>query len=619
MKRLFSTIIFSCLLAVSFGQGGVCSGNLGENIFTRGDFGSGPDPVLQDDPLIAPGYNYSTVVPFDGSYSVCSNSADLQGLYPTWLEISDNSDDPDGYFMVVNADFSPGIFYEETVEGLCENTLYEFSADIINMIMTGVNDHSDPNVTFLIDDVQQFSTGNIPKTEQWEQYGFSFVTTADQSSIKLTLRNNAPGGIGNDLGLDNISFRACGPSSFIGIENEENNVFLCKDDDPLTIVADIAGSDGNDFAILWQSSLDGETWTDIENGNDPSIIHSNFDLGDYYYRYLSSGNEINLQSPKCRIISDVLINTILPDTYEVSETFCNGEIYSFGTQSLTTAGTYTEGFTSSFGCDSTVILDITFEDPLPFVFDVEATDPSCYGFSDGSILINGVTGGNGGITYQLFDEDGNTNNFIYDDGAYVVAAVDQYGCPDSLTIMLTEPVQISTNIGRDTTIKLGADLDFDPIYSVDFTTHNWSGNGQFDCADCPLVNFLPFQSSQVVLQVTDDNNCMAGDSLFISVDADNLVHLPNVFSPNDDRVNDQMTINYFGRSVINVPSFKVYDRFGGLVHELIDFAPTSGAPLWDGYLSNALVSSGVYSYVLNVTYINGESQQLYGSVTVIRD
>lgn len=618
MKTLFSILLACCALSITNAQG-VCSGNLGENIFTRGDFGSGQDAVLLNDPEIAAGYNYSTAVPFDGSYSICSRSSALQGLFPTWLQVTDNSDDPNGYFMVVNADYTPGIFYEETVDGLCENTLYEFSADIINMIKTGVNDHRDPNVTFLIDDVQQFSTGNIPKTQQWEQYGFSFVTTANQSSIKLTLRNNAPGGIGNDLGLDNISFRACGPSSFIGIENEENTIFLCKDDDPLTVVADIAGSDGNDFSILWQSSLDGETWTDIANGGESSIIHTDFDLGDYYYRYLSSGNEINLQNPKCRIISDILIITILPDTYEVSETFCDGQVYEFGTQSLTTDGIYTEGFVSRFGCDSTVILDISFEAPLPFVYDVEATDPSCYGFSDGSILINQVTGGNGGITYQLFDEDGNTDNFIYDDGDYSIVAIDQYGCPDTYDIILTQPDQITTNIGRDTSIKLGADLNFNPEHSVDFASHQWTGNGLFDCLDCPSVNYLPFQSSQVSLQVVDDNDCITNDSIFVTIDADNLVHLPNVFSPNDDRINDHMTINFFGRSVATIASFKVYDRLGGLVHELQGVAPTSGIPIWDGYISNTPVSTAVYSYVLEVIYINGAVQQILGSITVIRD
>ena len=44
--------------------------------------------------------------------------------FGSWITTSDNSDDPEGYMMVVNATFEPGLFYEETVEGLCENVLY---------------------------------------------------------------------------------------------------------------------------------------------------------------------------------------------------------------------------------------------------------------------------------------------------------------------------------------------------------------------------------------------------------------------------------------------------------------------------------------------------------------
>jgi len=237
----------------------ICLGNLGDNIFLQGDFGSGTSTVLQANPGIAPGYIYTANVPDDGQYTVCNNTAGLNGIFPSWIFIQDNSPDPNGYMMVVNASFEPGIFYEETVAGLCENTLYEFSADIINLIRPGTPDHIDPNVSFLIDDVEVYNTGQIAKTASWQQYGFTFVTTASQTAVKLTLRNNAPGGFGNDLALDNISFRPCGPSAFIGIESD-TTIFLCRDDDPIQIVADVAAGEGQEFSIQWQNSTNGFDW-----------------------------------------------------------------------------------------------------------------------------------------------------------------------------------------------------------------------------------------------------------------------------------------------------------------------------------------------------------------------
>ena len=41
-----------------------------------------------------------------------------------------------------------------------------------------------------------------------------------------------------------------------------------------------------------------------------------------------------------------------------SATICEGEPYTFGTQTLTTAGEYTEAFQFQAGCDSTVVLTL---------------------------------------------------------------------------------------------------------------------------------------------------------------------------------------------------------------------------------------------------------------------
>jgi hypothetical protein len=68
-----------------------------------------------------------------------------------------------------------------------------------------------PNIAFLIDGQVVCETGNVPADQNWRTVRFSFTTVPGQTSVELSLRNNAPGGLGNDLAIDNISFRACGP------------------------------------------------------------------------------------------------------------------------------------------------------------------------------------------------------------------------------------------------------------------------------------------------------------------------------------------------------------------------------------------------------------------------
>jgi len=327
----------------------LCAGNLGENIFEEGDFGAGSANLLTPDPGIAPGYSYTfDVPPVDGFYTVTNNTTPWPGLWPSWLRIGDNSSDPNGYMMVVNATFSPGIFFRQTVDGLCENTTYEFSADIINLIRREQVDHIKPNVTFELDGVAFLNTEEIPQSEEWVTYGFTFETAPGVSELTLTIRNNAPGGIGNDLALDNISFRTCGSNAFI---NTPQSIFLCEDDnDPTPITAEV---DLDQHFIQWQLSVnEGITWDDLPGEEEQVYFHDQFLPGVYLYRYLSASSPDNLLNFKCRTLSDEVRIEVLALNYEQVDTICVGSSFALGSDILWESGIYTSNLISSKGCDS---------------------------------------------------------------------------------------------------------------------------------------------------------------------------------------------------------------------------------------------------------------------------
>ena len=64
---------------------------------------------------------------------------------------------------------------------------------------------------------------------------------------------------------------------------------------------------------------------------------------------------------------------------------CQGDTYLFGTQSLTSSGTYTELFTSAGGCDSTVILNLTVTASSVITESINICAGSQYIFPDGSV------------------------------------------------------------------------------------------------------------------------------------------------------------------------------------------------------------------------------------------
>jgi hypothetical protein len=61
----------------------------------------------------------------------------------------------------------------------------------------------------------------------------------------------------------------------------------------------------------------------------------------------------------CDSTVELTLTTVTSFTTNLVETICNGEEYILGLQTLTTTGNYSELFTSSLGCDSTVNVDLT--------------------------------------------------------------------------------------------------------------------------------------------------------------------------------------------------------------------------------------------------------------------
>lgn len=86
------------------------------------------------------------------------------------------------------------------------------------------------------------------------------------------------------------------------------------------------------------------------------------------------------------------------------------------------------------------------------------------------------------------------------------------------------------------------------------------------------------------------------------------VFIPNVFSPNDDGINDLFTVNGPVGEMESV-DFTIYDRWGAKIF--------SGAA-WDGRDRGVIVNPGVFVYVARIVMDDGKERQFSGSVTVLR-
>jgi len=596
----------------------VCDGNLGENIFEDGDFGSGNTNVVSSNPNIAPGYIYQPNPPPNDGYYTITNSNYLWNNFPGWIKIRDNSPDIFGYMMVVNASYEPGLFYKKEITGLCENTLYAFSADIINLMMSG-SYAIKPNVSFLLNGVGMYNTGDIPEDETWNTYGFTFTTKPGQYSLILSLKNNAAGGIGNDLALDNISFRACGPEALI-LPAEITNI--CEDGEPVQLTATLVGSEFNTPSFQWQQSLDeGNAWVDLEGENGISFVHTNLSSGFYYYRYLVVNGDGNLANTKCSIISNEKIVHVLPKFYSIQDSICQGLTYTVGNSNYSASGIYVDSLINYLGCDSIVTLNLTVVPDLGMNADFVVTNPTCSYLSDGTFLIETVT--NGTEPFSFFFE-GNpypinekVNNLP--GGEFVFSIADRYGCQFESVVTVESPEIFIVELGPDLTIDLGDKIRLLPEANYTAEDYFWEPSDLIDCpSPCDELNWAPPYSMFVTTEATSDKNCLASDSVFVEVNKVRKAYFPNAFSPNGDGLNDYFTV--FG-SIPNVQLVKkmsIFNRWGMLIFEKNNFVANEPTEGWDGTLNGNPVENGVYVYLVNVRFLDNEVIKYTGHVSLIK-
>lgn len=189
-----------------------------------------------------------------------------------------------GYMLVVNAAYRIDSAFQHTISNLCPNTYYEISTWMRNIcskcgcdstgkgatggagyIATALGDSSGvyPNLTYELNGVDYYTTGNVKYTGQWIKKGFTFLTGPAQTSITLKLINNAPGGGGNDWALDDITVATCSPNFTF---TPTPNPMIC-DSNVVTMGAVIKSFFPNYNNYKWQKSINnGATWTDLTAG-----------------------------------------------------------------------------------------------------------------------------------------------------------------------------------------------------------------------------------------------------------------------------------------------------------------------------------------------------------------
>ena len=268
------------------------------------------------------------------------------------------------------------------------------------------------------------------------------------------------------------------------------------------------------------------------------------------------------------------------------------------------------------GCADTSV--VTVLEPLPDTFAITAIDStSCFGtaFADGAIFISG--GPNGPYTYSLVGRDDFTPSPVdaLPAALHDIATLSASGCRDTLRgIAVPQPPPIILSAQpADTLIELGTTVDLSIAgehVNLSNASIAWTPSDGLDCDDCIDPVSSVYTTTEYQVTVVDEDGCSASITVLVQVGDERPIYIPNAFTPNADGMNDRFRV--YGEDIKSA-FMSVYDRWG---EEL--WRGEAAQAGWDGTFQGAIQPPGVYTYVIEVTYLHDARIDHKGSLTLIR-
>lgn len=356
----------------------------------------------------------------------------------------------------------------------------------------------------------------------------------------------------------------------------------------------------------------------------------------------SNGNglcvtQLNIPAPDCDC--EIAIGTLPDDvslcpgesmTYTASVTGGKGQVTSFwivandslyqSTIVVDQSGTYTFVSIDSLGCRDEHIINSTIYTEM--VADIDMTAITCPGDNDGTITIFSIQGGNGPFGISLNNgavQPISTFPYIISNlgqGNYSIEIVDAFNCSINENAIISSASSETLTLGPDETILVGDSILIQAILSFTPDTFTWSGDIAEIKTDQLSSWASPEEDMSLTLVAVDDKGCVYTDDIKIKVLLTSSVIVPNIFSPNDDGIND-LLIPSMDPSIVSVEYFEIFSRWGELVYSKTNFLPQDNVA-WDGKLKGKEMNPGVFLYRILATNKKGQEIALYGDLTLVR-
>jgi gliding motility-associated-like protein len=398
---------------------------------------------------------------------------------------------------------------------------------------------------------------------------------------------------------ETITISDCGPEIVLNVSQDE----ICLGE-TAELSASVSGG-ALPYVFDWSP--------DLGPSNGPYPVQP--DITTYYYLTVTDSDGISSTDSILITVDDFVPNLDLGEDQDI----CGGEVVL----DATTAGALSYAW--SDGSDSP---DLSVSEPGTYSVTVEG---ACFQVSDEIVL-----GLSADITAELPDDavlcpgasitldmtDSNAQSYQWNTGstdAVIEASisgqytVEVFGACETvqdtfnlfISAPLTNPLEDSYELCRGQSLFLDASTSGATAY----TWPDGSSESSYSISDGG-----DFQLSLA-------NNCQSiqVNSSIVERICDCTIYIPTAFTPDGDGVNDRFRTEYSADCEFIRYSFRVYDRWGGLLFDSVDPQEFwNGTGLDDEFFA----PDGIYTYVLEATVASPrggtESLDQHGQVTLMR-
>ncbi|HKO80498.1 MAG TPA: hypothetical protein VJU78_08890, partial [Chitinophagaceae bacterium] len=314
---------------------------LGQILYTQ-NFGTGAGKIssFPASPTSSTDYTGTTTHPLPTERFMIADNA-IAGDSARFVSLTDHTGG--GRMLIANADAANNAFYRDTINTVCAGQQYSmifYAAFAGNSSYQTICDafggFKYPKVKMRIRDrvsgaiITESSTADIT-SNSWNQYGMKWVMPSGFSDVIFELINDAAGGCGNDIAIDDIQFGTCDGLPGVSISAPADGCVGA------TTIFNAALSDASALPgskeYQWEVSTDNVSWSSLGGVTTTGTYTINpLTAGDVnkYYRVIVAAQG-NIGSATCRYTSPgFLLTAKIPSTAPASisqsrTTICPGD------------------------------------------------------------------------------------------------------------------------------------------------------------------------------------------------------------------------------------------------------------------------------------------------------